>query len=86
MTAPMGDAKTYSIGFAENSYNELPYAKKVAAHLRVAHTYDVLKPDITALFERLIYFLERPDRRLLDLPDFSGVPICTPGSYRSLER
>ena len=64
----MGEAKTYSIGFAENSYNELPYAKKVAAHLGVAHTCDVLKPDITALFERLIYFLDDP------IGDFSIFP------------
>jgi asparagine synthase (glutamine-hydrolysing) len=68
MTALMGEAKTYSIGFAENSYNELPYAKKVAAHLGVVHTCDVLKPDITALFERLIYFLDDP------IGDFSIFP------------
>lgn len=68
MTALMGEAKTYSIGFAENSYNELPYAKKVAAHLGVAHTCDVLRPDITALFERLIYFLDDP------IGDFSIFP------------
>jgi asparagine synthase (glutamine-hydrolysing) len=68
MTALMGEAKTYSIGFAENSYNELPYAKKVAAHLGVAHKYEVLRPDITALFERLIYFLDDP------IGDFSIFP------------
>lgn len=36
--------RTFSIGFGEEKYNELPYAKQVAEVLGVSHEYEILPP------------------------------------------
>jgi asparagine synthase (glutamine-hydrolysing) len=68
VVAAMGPAKTFSIGFDDPSYNELAWARKVAAHLGVDHTDEILSPDIAELFERLIHFMDDP------IADFSIFP------------
>ena len=54
MTAGMGPARTFSIGFADPTYNELAWSERVARHLGVSHTTERIEPDVTALFERLL--------------------------------
>lgn len=39
------DFDTYSIGFRENSYDELEYSKQVADHIRTKHYYEYMKID-----------------------------------------
>lgn len=68
IVAHMGDAKTFSIGFDDPSYNELDYAKQVAEHLQVDHTSKIIKPDALGLFDRLMYHLDDP------IADFSIFP------------
>ncbi len=68
IVASMGDAKTFSIGFDDPSYNELQWAKKVAAHLHVDHKDEIIKPDVVELFERLMMFMDDP------IGDFSIFP------------
>jgi asparagine synthase (glutamine-hydrolysing) len=68
VVASMDDAKTFSIGFDDPTYNELSWARKVADHLRVEHVDDVLRPDITDLFEKLMHFMDDP------IGDFSIFP------------
>ncbi len=68
VVAAMGDANTFSIGFDDPSYNELAYAIKVAEHLGVKHTYEIIKPDVAGLFEKLMYFMDDP------IGDFSIFP------------
>lgn len=68
VVASMGKAKAFSIGFDDPTYNELPYARKVAAHLGVEHVEAVISPDILELFERLMYFMDDP------IGDFSIFP------------
>lgn len=68
IVAAMGKAKTFSIGFEDPSYNELGWAQRVADHLQVEHTSDVIKPEIAGLFEHLIYFMDDP------IGDFSIFP------------
>ncbi|NIM92797.1 MAG: asparagine synthase (glutamine-hydrolyzing) [Anaerolineales bacterium] len=60
--------RTFSIGFEDASYNELPYARKVATHFRTDHTEEILKPDIATLAEHLANQLDEP------FADFSIFP------------
>lgn len=57
--------KTFSIGFEDDSYNELPFARQVAAAFKTEHHEQVMSPDITALAEQLAGHLDEP------LGDFS---------------
>lgn len=68
VAAGMEKAETFSIGFKDPSYNELPYAQEVARHLEVDHTYEVIEPHVVHLFDRLMYFLDDP------IGDFSIFP------------
>jgi len=58
IAAAMGSAKTFSIGFDDPSYNELQWARTVAKHLGVSHTDEILSPDILALFDHLLHFMD----------------------------
>lgn len=68
IVAAMGRAKTFSIGFDDPSYNELPWARRVAAHLGVDHADEIIRPDITDLFGQLMHFMDDP------IGDFSIFP------------
>jgi asparagine synthase (glutamine-hydrolysing) len=60
--------KTFSIGFEDASYNELPDARCVAAHFQTEHRDEVMRPDIGSLAEQLVGHLDEP------LADFSIFP------------
>jgi asparagine synthase (glutamine-hydrolysing) len=60
--------RTFSIGFEDDTYNELPYARQVAAHFGTIHEEAVLNPDIVDMAEKLIGHLDEP------LADFSIFP------------
>ncbi len=51
---------TFSMGFADGSYNELPYAREVAAHFGTQHHEGLVTPDVGDLFERLVVHLDEP--------------------------
>ena len=68
VVASMGNARTFSIGFDDPTYNELKWARKVAAYLGVDHVDAIIKPDAVSLFEHLMYFLDDP------IGDFSIFP------------
>ncbi|MGE5492148.1 MAG: asparagine synthase (glutamine-hydrolyzing) [Actinomycetota bacterium] len=56
--------KTYAIGFggsaADNFYNELPFARRVAGLFGTEHHEIVVKPDVVALLPRLLWHLDEP--------------------------
>ncbi len=53
--------KTFSIGFEENSYSELPYARQVAKELGTEHYEEVIRPDNVAdLLPKLVWHAEEP--------------------------
>jgi len=60
--------KTFSIGFEEKSYSELPYAQAVADRFQTDHYVRHLSPDIRSLVLRLAEFGDEP------LGDFSNFP------------
>lgn len=60
--------KTFSIGFEEKSYSELPYSDLVARHFNTDHSTRTLSPDIAQLVQHLAQYLDEP------LGDFSNFP------------
>ncbi len=60
--------RTFSIGFREAAYNELPDARRVAAHLGTEHHELVVQPDAVDLVEKLVWYLDEP------FADSSAVP------------
>lgn len=52
--------KTFSIGFEEADYNELPYARMVAEQYQTDHHEIIVKPDSIALVERLVRHFDEP--------------------------
>ncbi|MBL8333160.1 MAG: asparagine synthase (glutamine-hydrolyzing) [Rubrivivax sp.] len=56
--------KTYAIGFeggaAEQLYNELPFARRVAELFGTEHHEIVVKPDVVGLLPKLIWHLDEP--------------------------
>lgn len=61
-------AQTFSIGFEDASYNELPYARQVAVHVGARHTEYLLRPDIAQLARELVPHFDEP------FADFSIFP------------
>lgn len=68
IAASMGNAKTFSIGFDDPTYNELNWARRVADHLGVDHKDEIIKPDVLNLFDHLMQFMDDP------IGDFSIFP------------
>ena len=60
--------KTFSIGFEEAKYNELPHASAVAAHLGTEHYEFVVRPDALGILDRLIWHFDEP------FADSSAIP------------
>jgi len=56
--------RTYAIGFeggsAEQLYNELPYARRVAELFKTEHHEIVVKPDVVGLLPRLVWHMDEP--------------------------
>jgi asparagine synthase (glutamine-hydrolysing) len=56
--------RTYSIGFAGSSgaklYDELPYAREVAALFKTEHHEIVVQPDVARLLPRLLWHMDEP--------------------------
>ncbi len=68
VTAAMGAAQTFSIGFQDPSYNELRWSHQVAQHLGTAHHTQILEMDVMEHFDRLMTFMDDP------IGDFSIFP------------
>ena len=51
---------TFSMGFADGSYNELPYARTVASRFKTTHREGTVEPDLRELFDQLIVHLDEP--------------------------
>jgi len=64
-TSPL---KTFSIGFEDQSYNELDHARRIAQKFGTDHHESVLRPQAMELTEKLIFHLDEP------LGDFSIFP------------
>jgi len=68
VAAAMERPRTFSIGFDDASYDELPWSERVAAHLGTRHRTEVLAPRALELFDPLMAFMDDP------IADFSIFP------------
>ena len=55
-----GRVKTFSIGFADQDFSELAYARLVANAFGTDHHELVLEPDVTGIFHDLAWHLDEP--------------------------
>ena len=62
---------SFSIGFADGTYNELPYAREVAALFKTNHRERTASPDLGEMFERLVVHLDEPFADVSLFPTFS---------------
>ena len=60
--------KTFSIGFHEDSYNELKYARVAAKHFGTDHHEFVVTPDICGIVDELVWHFDEP------FADSSAIP------------
>jgi asparagine synthase (glutamine-hydrolysing) len=58
--ASLQPVNSFSIGFADGTYNELPYAREVAHLFGTDHRERTVTPDIGELFEKLVIHLDEP--------------------------
>ena len=66
--AGCGPMQTFSIGFCEEAFSELPHARVVAERFGTRHTEEVVTPDAAGLLEELSKFYDEP------FADASAVP------------
>ena len=55
-----GPVKTFSIGFEEQAFNELPYARQVAERYATDHHEFIVRPDARAIFPQLVWHYNEP--------------------------
>lgn len=62
--------KTFSIGFEESDYNELPWARMVAQHYKADHHEIIVRPNVVDLVSRLVNFFDEPFADSSAIPTF----------------
>jgi asparagine synthase (glutamine-hydrolysing) len=60
--------KTFSIGFEEERFSEMVYAREVARHVNSDHHEHIVRPNVAELLPRLVYHFDEP------FSDASAVP------------
>jgi asparagine synthase (glutamine-hydrolysing) len=63
-----GPIKTFSIGFDDEEYNELPYARRVAERYSTEHHELIVKPDVPDILPRIASAFDEP------FADSSAIP------------
>jgi asparagine synthase (glutamine-hydrolysing) len=62
--------KTFTIGFEEDPFSELPYARKIAKHFGTDHHEFVVKPDAVELLPKLAWYYGEPFGDSSALPSY----------------
>ena len=52
--------KTFSIGFEEDDYSELPYARQVSSHFGTDHREFIVRPDLVSVLPQLAWVYDEP--------------------------
>jgi asparagine synthase (glutamine-hydrolysing) len=62
---------SFSIGFTDGTYNELPFAREVATLFKTNHRERQASPNLGDMFERLVVHLDEPFADVSMFPTFS---------------
>ncbi len=62
--------KTFSIGFEEEAYNELPYARLVANRFHAEHHEFIVRPDALAILPKIVWHYGEPFSDSSAIPSF----------------
>ncbi len=62
--------ETFSVGFAEEAYDELPYARQVARAFGTRHSEVVVTPDVAGILPHLIWHYDEPFADKSAIPTF----------------
>ncbi len=65
-----GRIRTFSIGFDEREYDELPFARLAAQHLGTDHHETVVRPDAVAILPSLVWHYNEPYADSSAIPSF----------------
>lgn len=83
---PAAQNSTFSIGFREPTYSELPQARALAEHLGVSHHEAIVDADMAAVLPEIVYFSDEPfaDTSIIPLYYLSkfareSVTVCLSG-------
>ena len=68
--ASMQPVNTFSIGFDDGTYNELPYAREVAQVFGSNHRERTVTPNLNELFDKLVVHLDEPFADVSLFPTF----------------
>lgn len=63
-----GPLQTFSIGFTDERYSELPYARQVAERYQTVHVEELVTPDSVHLLEEITQYFDEP------FADTSAIP------------
>lgn len=61
---------TFSMGFDDGSYNELPFAREVAQAFGTNHREGLVTPDVATLFDQLVVHMDEPFGDVSMFPTF----------------
>src|SRR5437763_7787383 len=62
--------KTFSIGFEEDEYSELPYARQVAKHFGTDHHEFFVRPELISVLPELVWAYDEPFADASMLPTY----------------
>ncbi|HZY88419.1 MAG TPA: asparagine synthase (glutamine-hydrolyzing) [Gemmataceae bacterium] len=65
-----GPLQTFSIGFREEAFSELPYAREVADRFGTRHVEEVVTPDAVSLLDDLTHYYDEPFADSSAIPTF----------------
>jgi asparagine synthase (glutamine-hydrolysing) len=68
--ATQGPLQTFSIGFQEEAFSELPYARQVAERFGTRHVEEIVTPDAVALLDDLSRYYDEPFADSSAIPTF----------------
>jgi asparagine synthase (glutamine-hydrolysing) len=68
--AANGPLETFSIGFAEETFSELPHARLVAERFGTRHVEEVVTPDAVSLLDELTHYYDEPFADASAIPTF----------------
>ena len=65
-----GALQTFSIGFQEEAFSELPYARQVAQRFGTRHTEEIVTADAVGLLDQLSVYYDEPFADSSNIPTF----------------